>query len=729
MSRLVRYIILFVLVLCGATLEAEHLVGGEITYVCEGNGSYRVTMIIYRDCAGSGAPFDDPANISVYDGNTLVKNYEAYIKTIESMEAKIYDPCFDSPEGICVEKGVYEVLMDALPPNLNGYTLAYQRCCRNISILNIQTPEDVGTTITTKIPPALTIGCDDSPIFRNTPPLAICLGSKFEFDHSATDSDGDSLVYSFCDPYVGGGTITRPDPTVPNGVTPIPSTPPPYGTVAWRPGFQTIYPFNGTPKFSIDSITGMVTGTPRLTGQFLYGVMVEEYRNGVKIGETRREYQVNVVPCESNTKAIIDPPPSCVGQTVPFNNSSTTTYKYHWDFGVAASNTDTSSKSAPTFAFPDTGKYTVRLIANPGYNCADTAQTVVQVFPPLAADVMTIPEQCVSDSVFDLTAAGTFEPYTDVVWSFPSASPNSFKGPAAKDIRFPAQEGDHSFSITMKHGNCESVYEGLVTLFPHPAQEYFIRNREGCAPLNISLEDRTTAWTPVFHRWEFERATKSAIVLKDSLEKLVVSDPGKYIIRLHSYTTSGCADTLPPVSAEINVYPGPTAGFSISETNISIFDPVVDVVDESFGREGCVLFFGNEESTTSCQGTHKFNKPGKYRISQIVTNEFDCTDTMSALVNVENEYAFFIPNSFTPNSDGMNEVYKAEVVGAQSFELMIRDRWGNLVFYSTLPQLGWDGNDPKSGHPARSGVYVYQVKITDFVNEVHKYEGTLNLIR
>jgi len=130
---------------------------------------------------------------------------------------------------------------------------------------------------------------NSNPEFTQLPPLFLCAGQPFSFDHSAFDLDGDSLVYSFYTPYDGDNGAGPLDPTYVGNIAIF--TP-----VTWEPGFSATNPLGGAP-LNLNSSTGLLTGTPTMIGQFVVGVKVDEYRNGVKISETLRDLQINVVNC------------------------------------------------------------------------------------------------------------------------------------------------------------------------------------------------------------------------------------------------------------------------------------------------------------------------------------------------------------------------------------------------------------------------------------------------
>ncbi len=724
MTRIV-FIFLLLFGTLSSTSFAYHIVGGDLTYKCLGDNEYEITMVLYRDCGGNGAEYDSPGNIAIYN-DTLFTNLKVIPSGIEEIPADIYDPCFAVPTGVCVQKGYYKTTV-TLPQNFKGYTVSYQRCCRNLSVRNIQTPDKVGTTITTTIPGALAVGCNSSPLFKNAPPLAICLGSDFKFDHGATDANGDSLVYRFCDPYVGGGTILSPG--IPNGIQPIPATRPPYSSVPWSAGYSATNPFNLINSFTIDAQTGEIVGIPRQQGQYLYGICVEEYRNGIKIGESRREFQVNIVLCESNTEAIFNEPGPCSGMELEFSNRSITSRTFSWDFDMDNQGTITSTAQDPVILFPDTGRYKVRLIANPQYDCADTIDKEIIVYPRINPDFKGNAFACASQPNFQYEAIGEFESYTNIYWTFPNGSSISADTGAMSDIFSYDKVGKFEINVELTHGLCS--YKTIITpeVLENPVLKVESRNLVGCAPLLVELENESVSNSKLITEWTFKSAKKAGSFSNNAEERWRIEEAGEYLITLITYTTEKCIDTLGPVSFPIVVYDSPKADFYLSDSVVSIFDPEIEVFSNASNASECELFVGSMKSETGCGGVFTLEKPGKYRISQVVQNISGCNDTLSKIVEVENEYAFFAPNSFTPNVDGRNEMFRPVVVGSKEYELNIRDRWGNIIFTSTDPKVGWEGIDTRTQELVPIGVYLYQAKVLDFTDEYHFYSGEVNLFR
>ena len=199
------------------------------------------------------------------------------------------DPCVTPPDNICVEKGIYVDTVQ-LPFNGMGYHISYQRCCWANNIDNIVDPANNGITLTTFIPGSDLVSVyNQGARFVNYPPLVLCAQNTLNFDHVAFDPDGDSLTYELADPFLGGSIAN---------VIPNPESPPPYNGVTWNPSFSTLVPFGAGSNITINQQTGMMSFTPSNIGNFVAGVKVNEYRNGVLINSKIRTFAYRVVLCQ-----------------------------------------------------------------------------------------------------------------------------------------------------------------------------------------------------------------------------------------------------------------------------------------------------------------------------------------------------------------------------------------------------------------------------------------------
>lgn len=393
--RILRIVFFIACLAFSAKTYPSHIVGGFLNYKNIGNDTIEIRLTIFRDCFGNpGATFDNPAHVGIFNNsNILVDSIQIALPNPEfdTLAPSINSTCLTPPASICYQRAQYYG-KKYLPPIPGGYQLAYQRCCRNATIQNITTPGQVGATYYASIPGSGITGVNSNPVFNNLPPLFLCLNYPYTFDHSATDFEGDSLVYSLYTPLDGAS------PAIP---VPIPTNPPPYFPLTFNPPYNLTNVMGGVP-LAVDPQTGILTVTPNTQGQFVVGVQVAEYRNGVYLGATKRDVQFNVVACPNFIDAqIVIPVPSlqaivvCGSSTVQFNNNSFGASNYKWNFGDLSTLADTSNAFQPVYTYPGTGSYSTYLVAygsNP--NCNDTSFATVNIYPQLTANFTPLIDAC-----------------------------------------------------------------------------------------------------------------------------------------------------------------------------------------------------------------------------------------------------------------------------------------------------------------------------------------------
>jgi gliding motility-associated-like protein len=694
----------------------------EMYYDYLGSNNYKITLKVYRDCSPANTnntQFDNPAPIAIYTGGgTLVQVLSVNYQSVVNVPIVINDPCLQPPANICVEAATYVTTVN-LPPSADGYDLVYQRCCRNPTIINIWNPQDMGASIIAHIPASGITNSNSNPRFNQLPPLVICNNSDFQFDHSATDPDGDLLVYEFYTPFHGG------DPSFP---LPNPPLPPPFTTVQWNPGFGVNNQIQGSPSFTVNSSTGLFSGTPSQLGVHVYGIKVSEYRNGQLLSVSFREFQTTVTNCPSVVVSSIPTQTQlCTGPTYTFGNSSQNSTYYHWDFGVAGTNADTSNLFSPTFTFPDTGTYTITLIANPGFSCADTALQTYTVHDPLDPTFPDPGAQCIDVNSFDFDLSGNFSSDAIINWNFgAAANPGSSTLQDPQNVVY-SDSGAFTVSVTVEEYGCIASYSDVLYVAPLPIINFTYPMQAGCAPFLASFSDATYAWGTVAHLWNFGDGSTSP--LPNPVHWY--PNPGVYDLSLTISVDSVCVKTETiTIPDAIVVNPSPVASIVMDPIASDIWDPLFTAYDQSSGGITQTIYFDNGYSATdSSMVTTAFLTSGTHTIYQIVTNEFACTDTAYATVFVEGMTTIFVPNAFTPDGDGLNEYFRPVAYDVSNFEFLIFNRWGEIIFQTNDPNNpGWNGTR-KDGKICPIDVYVYQVNYRDWEGMDRLIRGHFTLVR
>ncbi|MGB3947874.1 MAG: gliding motility-associated C-terminal domain-containing protein, partial [Bacteroidia bacterium] len=210
-----------------------------------------------------------------------------------------------------------------------------------------------------------------------------------------------------------------------------------------------------------------------------------------------------------------------------------------------------------------------------------------------------------------------------------------------------------------------------------------------------------------------------------------VSAPIMYTTTLIVVSDSGCSRTLIDTSS-ITVYPKPEASFIITPETLSIIDPVIMITDLSVGATIWDWNFGDANDTLNTTDSilyHEYADTGTYTVSLITTTAYGCKDTAYNQTTIEPEFTFYIPNAFTPNGDGVNDIFAGKGMFIIQYEMLIFDRWGDLVFETNDYNKQWDGKANKGTKMAQRDVYVYKIKVTDIHQIDHFYSGTVTLVQ
>ncbi len=642
---------------------ATHIIGGDFKVTMTNNGTsssvYDIQLRLYRDDVNGAVNMPASVTIGIYQigTNNLQTIKTLYLDNGSGSLVPLGDPCYTpNPSIVRIEEGVYNGLGSVSLPNFSmGYYLHYETCCRNGLIDNLATPTSDGISIFAIIPDP-SLGQNSTPDFGDYPNDAyFCVNNIKYFTWPVTDPDGDSLVFSLVAP-LNDGTNTNNGNSAPgSGAYPF------YPSCNFAPGFNQFNVIGGTPQMSINPVTGEMAASPAILGYFQFSVRVEEYRNGVKIGEVRRDAQYASLPC-----VLANPP-------------------------VITVNDDIGSPLSDTFS--------VDVYVNDSI-CFDLE---VGVNDP-------------SDSVFLKLTSSNF----DLLNSFIPASNYISGGTNLAYYDWDNNIGDTVF-FNQYSPNSAGYIGNTGVLYMRYCWEAPCEGID--STFNVTMDSYSidcSGFNPVQKELSIYVQKIPAPTFLDIPSTINVTLDDTICIDLFAQDTLNADDTLAiePYSANFSF----DSTFVPPQFNNSTGQYYYDDFNDSIGNTISMMGYshvGNVSSAiqnvalrfcwvTDCNYVYQKEFDLNYRAFSTVCGSDTVTATSNVTVDPPTGDVKEIPNIFTPNGDGNNDVYKLAGTNDPCYDVMqinIYNRWGQLVFKSFDPNFQWDGNS-ESGKECKPGAYL-----------------------
>lgn len=460
------------------------------------------------------------------------------------------------------------------------------------------------------------------------------------------------------------------------------------------------YNWNTSPAQTTANATGMIAGT--------FTVTVTD-ANGCAT--------ISTVTISEPTAVLVTVSPGdtiCPGQPflVSANGSGGAgNYTYNWSPNIGNNASYTVYTNSLT-------TWTVSAIdANGCLSLPNTITADVFQFSPADITVSSNPSVCAgSGATITTTATGNTGPLT---WNWS----NNLTGPGPHTV-YPTSTTTYSVNIT---NICGVVVPVTTTVVVNPIPLVSIPSQfaSGCDNLQIVFEDTSSANAGCFYAWDFgDNSTGTGSTTNHDY-----SSSGTYNVSVVVTSPYGCVGSG-TAQVSLIVYDSPIAAFTMSGDDLSIIEPSVTFTSmASSNTIGWLWDFGDSTTSTLASPMHTYQRVGTYDVRLIATSNGGCTDTLVEPLEVNPEYTVFIPNAFTPNADGNNDMFFVYGEEITTINLKIFDRWGNMIFESDRQEDGWDGRANGGTNMAQQDVYVYKVFIKDFEGKQHKYSGHVSLIR
>ena len=426
----------------------------------------------------------------------------------------------------------------------------------------------------------------------------------------------------------------------------------------------------------------------------------------------------------------------CFEQELNFYDSSAVSANnsisaWSWDFG----NTGTSALQNPAYIYDAFGEYAVTLIVSTNNGCKDTAINTLIVHPLPTADFYTANVCLGTSAVFNdlsvIPANVTNDSILAWVWKPGDNSPVMNN---QNTSHLYASAG--AYTVELKVGSdfgCTDSISRTIVINPNPQVGFIAEDTIGCEPLCINFTDASAIGSGTNAIWSWSMGDNDTINNSTNFNHCYNTDSvfeaAYFTVTLTVTSDSGCIAGLTK-NSYITVYPAPVAAFSVSPVSTTITDPVITITNLSTGANFWDWDLGDTD-TSSLQHPppHTYADTGAYTIRLVTTTSYGCEDTSYQTIIIEPDFMFFVPNAFTPNEDGINDTFIGKGMFINEFEMLIFDRWGNMVYKTEDMNKPWDGKANNGNEWAQGDVYVYSIEVTDFKMIKHKYRGTVTLIR
>ena len=347
-----------------------------------------------------------------------------------------------------------------------------------------------------------------------------------------------------------------------------------------------------------------------------------------------------------------------------------------------------------TLSIDQGGSYAVTVTDANGCSGSDQLH-VTSVQPPsvsLGNDILVCPG---IPQTLDAGNAGTF-----FLWDDGSTS----------QTRQVVEPGEYQVTVT-DNNLCQGQDTILVSNHSVPAALFEVKFDTSCVPAPVTLKNLVDpALIKSNCTWFF--GDGDTAIACDSIVH-TYTNPGCFDVSLRIETNEGCTVTR-KVEDVICTRPTPVADFFYSPVRITVSDPVASFTNKSIGAVTYQWQVDTNESTDQFEPTFVFSRveANNYDVCLEATNEHGCANTYCETIEVFGEFLLYVPNSFTPNGDGINDIFFPKGVGFQDpYTLSIYDRWGHLLFKTNEITEGWDGTF--KGQPVQSGTYVWEIKVIE----------------
>lgn len=415
----------------------------------------------------------------------------------------------------------------------------------------------------------------------------------------------------------------------------------------------------------------------------------------------------------------------CAPFFVQFQNLSSNAASYQWIFGDGSA-IDTTF--APSHTFTTAGHYTVKLVVKNANACTktiDTAYVSIVVDTGSAVTPQFTFTKTDSCGPYEATFINTSlhgSAATQYIWSF---GDNTTYTGVTPPVHTFAAAGSYTVTLTtIDTTACDSSssVSHTVTFSGLKVKAGFTANDTTCVNTPATFTNTTSNGSNFTYYVSNGGGTITGNATSTSY---TFTDTGWYSVTLIATNSAACngEDTL---TRRIYVINGPVANFSFSPT-VPVTNVPISFTNLSTGAVRYAWDFGDNTGSTDVNPTHMYKRTGEYTACLTAYNSQSCPAKLCKTTSADIQPIADLPTAFSPNGDGANDVLYVRGAAIQSIDLLIFNRWGQLVFESKNQEIGWDGT--YNGKPQEMDAYAYVLKVLFIDGTTLQKKGNVTLLR
>ena len=488
-------------------------------------------------------------------------------------------------------------------------------------------------------------------------------------------------------------------------------------------GVATGLPAGVTATWAADVIT--IIGTPTESGTFYYTIPLTGGCGTVNATGTITVNSMNTI-AEGTSQTV------CLNTAIATISLATTEATGATFTGLPAGVTGSWLANTVTISGTPTASGTFNYIVTTIGGCPPASTTgTITVTPLNTIAAGTSQTVCINTAIATISLATT-EATGATFAGLPAGVTGSWLANTVTISGTPTASGAFNYTVTTIGGCPPASTTGTITVNPLSSVNFIPDTTMGCIPLTVNFTNLTLNSSNCV--WSISNGT---VLTSCNTVMATFSQPGCFDVTLTTTATNGCVNSFTALNM-ICVEGPPLISFTTSGNNISSIDTEVMFYNNSVGAIQYLWNFGDLSATSNIENpTHLYaEEAGTYPVYLVATSTLGCVDTVFSVIQVTEELLFFVPNTFSPNYDDFNPIFKPIFTSGfdpMSYTMLISNRWGEVIFETHNTDVGWTGSYGVNGGEIKmvqDGTYTWKIEFKANKNDERKmFVGHVNIIR